>query len=100
VADDEGAVTVEAAFALTAIIVVVGIIVAGIGALVASLVATDVAAAAARAYAIGVDYSPPRGTVEVTDAGGLATATATIPSPLGEISSTAVFTVEGRNRAG
>ena len=96
---DEGAVTVEAALALTSIIVVTAGIVAGMASLVASLLAVDTAGAAARAYAVGVDYAPARGTVEVTESAGLVTATARIPSPLGEMTSTAVCLVEGRNRA-
>ncbi|WP_297189248.1 hypothetical protein [uncultured Corynebacterium sp.] len=96
---DEGAVTVEAALALTSIILVTASIVAGMAALVASLLAVDTASAAARAYAVGVDYTPPRGTVEVKEFADLVTATARIPSPLGEMTSTAVCPMEGRHRA-
>ena len=89
-------VTVEAALSLVAILTVTVLLISGIGALVCKLIATDAAAAAARAYVIGVDYDPPRGAVSVAEAGGLATATVRVPSPLGEITATAVFAVESR----
>ena len=115
---DQGMVTVEAAFALAAIMTVTALIVAGLATCAAQIAAIDVAGAAARAYVIGVDYTPPRGTVEVTTSSGvlatgipggswlstagagsgsgveLATATATIPAPFGPVHASAVFALE------
>ena len=66
----------------------------GIATVAAYITAVDVAGAAARAYALGVDYSAPRGAVEVTERAGLATAEATVPAPIGTMRATAVFPVE------
>ena len=87
-------VTVEAAISLTAILAVTSLLIAGIGALVCTLIAYDSAAGAARAYVIGIDYDPPVGEVTVTESGGLATATATVASPLGTMHGRAVFALE------
>ena len=81
--NDDGVVTVETAIATGALIAVFTTLVAGLVAVGAHLAAIDIAGAAARAYTIGVPYEPPRGAVTVTESGGLATATAVVPSPLG-----------------
>ncbi len=81
--NDDGAVTVETAIATGALIAVFTTLVAGLVAVGAHLAAIDIAGAAARAYTIGVPYEPPRGAVTITESGGLATATAVVPSPLG-----------------
>ena len=54
----------------------------------------DIAGAAARAHALGVDYAAPRGDVSVTENAGLATAAASVPAPIGTMRATAVFPVE------
>lgn len=86
--------TVETALSLSALVVVTAAIVGGIATVAAYITAVDVAGAAARAHALGVDYSAPRGTVEVTERAGLATAEATVPAPIGTMRATAVFPVE------
>ena len=86
--------TIETALGLGSLITVCGLIVAGIATMSAHLVAVDTAGAAARAYAIGEAYTPHRGAVHVTEGGGLATATASVPAPLGERRHAAVFPVE------
>ena len=92
--NDDGAVTVETAIATGALIAVFTTLVAGLVAVGAHLAAIDIAGAAARAYTIGVPYEPPRGAVTVTESGGLATATAVVPSPLGAQTARAVFPIE------
>lgn len=86
--------TVETALSLAALVVVTAAIVGGIATVAAYVAAVDAAGAAARAYAIGVDYSAPRGEVAVSEHAGLATATASIPAPIGTMRATAVFPVE------
>ena len=92
--NDDGAVTVETAIATGALIAVFTTLVAGLVAVGAHLAAIDIAGAAARAHTIGVPYEPPRGAVTVTESGGLATATAVVPSPLGAQTARAVFPIE------
>ncbi len=93
--NDDGAVTVETAIATGALIAVFTTLVAGLVAVGAHLAAIDIAGAAARAYTIGVPYEPPRGAVTVTESsGGLATATAVVPSPLGAQTARAIFPIE------
>ncbi|MDO5099077.1 MAG: hypothetical protein Q4D85_10005 [Corynebacterium sp.] len=92
--DDEGSTTVETAIALSSLIVVFSLMVAGMMTLAAYLSAIDSAGAAARAHAIGTDYQPPRGTVTVTEHAGLATASATVPAPLGTMTAHAIFPME------
>lgn len=92
--NDDGAVTVETAIATGALIAVFTTLVAGLVAVGAHLAAIDIAGAAARAYTIGVPYEPPRGAVTITESGGLATATAVVPSPLGAQTARAVFPIE------
>ncbi|WP_460490903.1 hypothetical protein, partial [Corynebacterium nasicanis] len=73
--------TIETAFGIGSLVTVCGIIVAGIATMSAHLVAVDTAGAAARAYAIGLSYTPPRGEIRVSEHAGLATAEASVPSP-------------------
>jgi len=86
--------TIEAAFGIGSLITVCALIVAGIATMTAHLTAVDIAGAAARSHAIGVDYRPPRGSVDIHEHAGQATATATVPSPLGPRRHEAVFPVE------
>ncbi|QGU03594.1 hypothetical protein [Corynebacterium comes] len=88
--------TIESALGLGSLVAVCGLIVGAIATMAAHLAAVDAAGAAARSHAIGVDYHPVRGEVSVTESGGLATATATVPSPLGNRTHRAVFPVEVR----
>lgn len=92
--DEAGAVSVEAALALSALVVVTVLIVAVLATLAAHLGAIDAAGAAARSHAIGVEFRPGRGAVDIVESGGLLTATVTVPGPFGEVSADAVFPVE------
>lgn len=86
--------TVETALSLATLIAVAAAIVGGIATMGAYIAAVDIAGAAARAHALGVDYTAPRGEVAVAVRRGLATATATVPAPVGSMSATAIFPVE------
>ena len=88
--------TIETAVGLGSLVAVCGLIVGAIATMAAHLTAVDAAGAAARAHAIGLDYTSPNGEVSVTESAGLATATAKVPSPLGERTHRAVFPVEVR----
>ncbi|MFP7365074.1 hypothetical protein SFC07_04725 [Corynebacterium callunae] len=93
-AEERGSVSIEAALALSAMVVVCALSVAALATLAAYLAATDAAGAAARAYAIGEDFEPVRGSVHTVENAGLLTATVTIPAPFGEISAHAIYPVE------
>lgn len=86
--------TVETALSLGVLVTVAAAIVAGIATMAAYVSAVDIAGAAARSAAIGVSYSPPRGSVELTEQGGLVTAAASVPAPVGTMRAVAVFPVE------
>lgn len=94
--DDRGSVTVEAALSLAVLMTVAAAIVAGIATMAAYISAIDIAGAAARSHAIGVDFTPPRGTVEVSESGGIVTVTAVVSAPIRPMSATASFPVEFR----
>lgn len=91
---DDGSVSIEAAFALSSLVIVCALIIAAMATLAAYLAATDSAGAAARAHAIGESFTPSRGEVSIAENNGMLTATATIPAPFGEISADAIFPVE------
>lgn len=86
--------TIETALSLSALVVVTAAIVGGIATVAAYITAVDIAGAAARAHALGVDYAAPRGEVAVTENARLATAAASVPAPIGTMRATAVFPVE------
>ena len=86
--------TIETALSLSALVVVTAAIVGGIATVAAYITAVDIAGAAARAHALGVDYAAPRGDVSVTENAGLATAAASVPAPIGTMRATAIFPVE------
>ncbi|BAU94694.1 hypothetical protein N24_0432 [Corynebacterium suranareeae] len=92
--DDDGSVSIEAALALSSLVIVCGLIIAAMATLAAYLAAVDVAGAAARAHAIGEDFTPTRGEVNMQESAGMMTATAHIPAPFGQVSANAVFPVE------
>ncbi|MGP6175526.1 hypothetical protein [Corynebacterium sp. A21] len=89
--DQQGSVTIEAALALSSLVIVCAGMIGGIATLAAQVAAIDSAGAAARSHAIGVDYQPSRGSISVHTEGGLVTATADIPAVFGTMSATAVF---------
>lgn len=92
--DDRGSVTVEAALALSSLIIVAAAIIGAIATMSAKLAAVDAAAAAARAHAIGVTYEPPAGTVTARESGGLVTVTAEVPAVFGAMTAQAIVPVE------
>ncbi|MDY5784956.1 MULTISPECIES: hypothetical protein [unclassified Corynebacterium] len=94
--DDTGSVTVEAALSLTVLVTVAAAIVGAIATMAAYIAAVDIAGAAARSHAIGVDFDPPRGSVSVSEAAGQVTVTATVPGPVVEVRATAIYPVEYR----
>lgn len=93
--------TVEAAVAISALIVVFAALVAGLMTLAAQVSAVDTAGAAARHYAIsGRLLEPKRGSVTVNEGGGKVTASAEIPVPFGVMHAQAVYPVEGTAEVG
>lgn len=91
---DEGSVTIEAAIASTALIVLLAGMLAGFVAVGAKLSAIDQAGAAARAKAIGTAFAPSRGEVVYREEGPLIVAEVTVPSPLGSMRAEAAFPKE------
>lgn len=96
--DDRGSVTVEAALTLSSLVLVCALIVGAVATMAAHIAAVDAAGAAARAHAIGVDYRPARGQVQVqvTESAGAVTAVAEVPAVFGTMRAEAVFPVEHR----
>lgn len=96
--DDTGSVTVEAALSLSVLVTVAAAVVGGVATMAAYIAAVDTAGAAARSHAIGVDFAPPRDgvVVEVSEAEGMVTVTATVKAPLRSMSASAVYPVEFR----
>lgn len=94
--DDRGSVTIEAALALASLVIVAAAIVGGMATMAAKLSAVDIAGAAARAHAVGIDYHPPQGTVEVHETTDLVIVTARVPTALGTMSGEAIFPIEAR----
>lgn len=96
-ADDRGSVTIEAAFALAALVIVTALIIGAIATVSAYIAAIDAASAAARAHAIGVDYHPPgEAEISIAEASGLVTVTAEVPAVFGTRSASAIYPVETR----
>ncbi|APT83879.1 hypothetical protein [Corynebacterium aquilae] len=92
---EDGNVTIEAAIAAATLILITGIIVAGLATLSAHIAATHTASATARALAIGeTPTTPPNTTItwEITD--NWVTVTATHTAPLGNQTATATFPAE------
>lgn len=92
--DDRGSVTIEAALALASLVIVAAAIIGAMATMAAKISSVDIAAAAARAHAVGLDYDPPQGTVSVEENSGLITVTAEVPAAIGTMSSTAIFPEE------
>ena len=92
--NDRGSVTVEAAVVLSALVIVAAAIFSGMAALGARLSAIDIAGAAARAHAIGIDYTPPVGDVTVDVRDGIVSVTANVGSPFGSMTAHAVYPQE------
>ena len=88
--NDTGSVTIEAALALSSLVLVGALMVSGL----VTLADYIAAGAAARAHAIGTEYTPPRGTVDIAHDGELVRAVAKVPSPLGTMEAEAVYPAE------
>ena len=84
--------TIETALSLSALVTVAAAIVAGIATIAAYITAVDTAGAAARAHAIGVEFAPPRGSVDVTESGGVVTVTARVPAAVGQMQACLLYT--------
>ena len=89
-------VTIEAALALSSLVLVAAGIVGAIATLASYIAAVDMAGAAARAHAIGVEYHPARedAQVSVEESGGLVRASVSVDAPIGTMRSEAVFPAE------
>ena len=95
--NDRGSVTIEAAFALAALVIVTALIIGAIATVSAHISALDTASAAARAHAIGVDYRPSgNAQISVQESAGLVTVTAEVPAVFGSRSASAIYPVETR----
>ncbi|MFV8381294.1 hypothetical protein HW450_06155 [Corynebacterium hindlerae] len=92
--NDDGSVTIEAAFGVASLVIVAGLIVTAMATFAWYISAVDMAGAAARAHALGVSYQPPRGTVTYRDDGVWATATIAIPTPLTTVTASATYPLE------
>lgn len=94
--NDRGSVTIEAALSLSVLIIVAAAIVGAMATMAAYISAVDIAGAAARAHAIGVEYQPPRSDISVSvgESAGLVTVTASVPSVIGTMSAEAAFPAE------
>ena len=86
--------TIETALCLSVLVTVAASIVAGIATMAAYISAVDIAGAAARAYAIGVEYATPRGSVDTKHGSGVVTVTANVPAAIGTMRATAIYPVE------
>lgn len=93
---DRGSVTIEAALSLSVLIIVAAAIVGAMATMAAYISAVDIAGAAARAHAIGVEYQPPRSDIAISvgESAGLVTVTASVPGIIGTMSADAAFPAE------
>lgn len=94
--NDRGSVTIEAALSLSVLIIMAAAIVGAMATMAAYISAVDIAGAAARAHAIGVEYQPPRSDISVSvgESAGLVTVTASVPGVIGTMSADAAFPAE------
>ena len=89
VVDDDGSVTIEAALALSSLVLVAAGIIGAIATMASYI-------AAARSHAIGVEYQPARedARVSVRESAGLIRASVSVDAPIGTMSAEAVFPAE------
>lgn len=94
--NDRGSVTIEAALALSSLVIVAAAIVGAIATMAAYVSAVDAAGAAARAHAIGEEFTPARADmhIDIRESAGLVTAVVDVPAPIGDMSARAVYPVE------
>lgn len=93
-ADDTGSVSVETAWGIGMLVVVAGIILSAMSAVGAQLTAIDQAGAAARSYAMGMNFTPEVGEIRFEESDGFTTAIATVPTVFGTMSAEVVFPTE------
>ncbi|AZA12276.1 hypothetical protein [Corynebacterium gerontici] len=92
--DQRGSVSIEAAIASTALLLLCALMVAALATLAAYVQAVDIAGAAARAYAIGEAFEAPKGEVEISTSDGMIRSEARVPSPFGTMKASAQFPQE------
>ncbi|MEJ5928743.1 hypothetical protein WG915_08965 [Corynebacterium sp. H128] len=92
--DDNGSVTIEAAFGLAGIVTVTLLVVSAMITLASYIAAVDMAGAAARAHSLGETFEPERGEVALSSDGTWATATVSIDTGVVPISASAVYPAE------
>lgn len=93
--DNQGSVTVEAAVAVSCLVLVFSLIVGGLVTLARYLSAVDTAGAAARSHAIGTDYPVDElRSVEILEAEGIVTATVRVRTPVGKLEAVARYPKE------
>lgn len=88
---DAGMITLELAIGIATFITVLLLAVAALASLGAYISAVDIAGAAARAYAVGQPYSPPRGEVQVHEDASLVYVTAKVPTVGFSMEATAIY---------
>lgn len=94
--NEGGVITIELAIGLAALILTLGMAVAALATMGAYISAVDIAGAAARAHAIGENFEPPRGNIEVAEHNGMVYIRATVPAPLGTMEAQAQYPVQYR----
>ncbi|MDO4927984.1 MAG: hypothetical protein Q3976_02800 [Corynebacterium sp.] len=94
--NERGVITIELAIGLAALILTLGMVVAGLATMAAYISAVDIAGAAARAYAVGESFEPPRGSIEIAERNGMVHIRATVPAPLGTMEAQAQYPVQYR----
>lgn len=92
--NDRGSVTVEAALSMVTLVTVTAAVLGAMATMAAHLSAVQTAGAAARAEAVGVEFTPAQGSVQVASSGGMITVTATVPAVFGDVAATAIAPLE------
>lgn len=92
--DDAGSVSLEAAIASAALLIFTSGLIGVLATFAAYIAAIDTAGAAARSYAIGVEYEPERGSIEIAEQGDYVSVTATMQAPFGAVNATATYPKE------
>ncbi|WP_255456006.1 MULTISPECIES: hypothetical protein [unclassified Corynebacterium] len=91
---DNGMVTLESALVMAVMMMFVSLLVGALFTIGAYISAVDIAGAAARAYSIGIEYTPSNGKVRVQEQGELISVTATVPAFFIDVQSSVVFPKE------
>ena len=92
--NDAGMVTLESALAAAALLLFTSALIGVLSTFGSLILAVDLAGAAARSHAIGVAYTPPRGSVDIEESSTHVTATAYVPAPFGDMRAQAVYPKE------